>query len=225
MAIAFVQQQIATFTAAASVIDTLGAAPKVGSCLVLFSANSLVAVTSVTGGGVTWVKAAGIASHVATDLWFGLNSDGTSSAITVNYLNATGTGAVNVTEFSGVVRANAIDVNPASTNGTVSPVTSPVAVTTNASDLVVACAGYNGIGATTGGPTNSFVALTEGVNTRKIIPAYLLPTATGSYSTAWTEAAGGWDAAILALKAALLFEDDPWKVNRHLPSESIVTVF
>lgn len=203
MAIAFVQQKVATYSAAASVVDTLTATPGVGNCLILFSANSLVNVTSVTGGGITtWVKSTASASHVGCDLWYGLNSSGASAAVTVNYTNATGTGAVNVAEFSGVLTAAAVDVNPINTNGTVSPVTTPVAITTNAKDLVVCCAAYNGIGATTGGPTNSFIALTEGVNARKIIPAYLIPTVTGSYSTAWTEAAGGWDAAILALKAA-----------------------
>ncbi len=115
--IAFVQQKTTTYSAAASVVATLGFAPHPGSALVLFSANSSVGIPTVSGGGVTWVKGRSAGSHSVVDIWYGLNSSGTGTAITVSYTNATGSGAVNVSEFSGVATSNALDVAPASSTG------------------------------------------------------------------------------------------------------------
>jgi len=43
--------------------------------------------------------------------------------------------------------------------------------------------------------------LSEAASSNKIIPAYRIVTAIGSYSTSWTEANDGWDSAIVALKS------------------------
>jgi PKD repeat protein len=200
--IAFVQQKTAIYSSAASVIATLSAAPHPASALVLFSANNNVNITGVSGGGVTWVRGSSSSSHSVVEIWYGLNSSGTGTAITVNYTNATGSGAVNVSEFSGVATTNALDVAPAPSNGVSTTPTSPTAATNNPNDLVLAAAADTSVGATTSGPTNSFIALTEASNSNKIIPAYRIVTASGSYSTTWTEPNGGWDSAIVALKAA-----------------------
>jgi hypothetical protein len=118
----------------------------------------------------------------------------------VTYTNATGSGGVNVSEFSGVATSNALDVAPATGAGVSTTPITPTAVTTNANDLIVAAAADTSVAATTGGPTNSFIALSEAASGNKIVPAYRIVTATGSYSTGWTEANDGWDTAIVALK-------------------------
>jgi hypothetical protein len=200
-AIAFVQQKTATYSSTASVVVTLNAVPHVASALVLYSDNDSVNVTGVSGGGVSWVRGSSSGSHSVIDIWYGLNSSGSGTAITVTYSDATGSGGVNVSEFSGVATSNALDVAPASASGVSTTPTTPTAVTTNASDLILAGAADSSVGATTGGPTNSFIALSEAANINKIIPAYRVVTVTGSYSTSWTEPSEGWDAAIVALKA------------------------
>jgi PKD repeat protein len=201
--IAFVQQKTATYSSVSSVVATLGAAPHPGSALVLFSANNSVNITGISGGGVTWVRGASSSSHSVVEIWYGLNSSGSGTAVTVTYSNATGSGGVNVSEFSGVATSNALDVAPAPTTGTSTTPTTPAAVaTTNSNDLILAAAADISVGTTTAGPTNSFTALTEAANSNKIIPAYRIVAATGSYSTGWTEPNGGWDSAIVALKAA-----------------------
>ena len=199
--IAFVQQKIATYSSASSVVATLAAAPHPGSALVLFSANNNVSVTAVTGGGVTWVQSSSGGTHSAIDIWYGLNSSGSGTAITVTYANATGSGGVNLSEFSGIATSNALDVAPATTSGISTSPTTPSAVTTNAHDLIVGAVADTDLAATTGGPTNSFTALTEAANANKIVPAYRIVSATGSYNTSWTEGNDGWDTAILALKS------------------------
>jgi hypothetical protein len=199
--IAFVQQKIATYSSASSVVATLAAAPHPGSALVLFSANNNVSVTAVTGGGVTWVQSSSGGTHSAIDIWYGLNSSGSGTAITVTYANATGSGGVNLSEFSGIATSNALDVAPATTSGISTSPTTPSAVTTNAHDLIVGAVADTDLAATTGGPTNSFTALTEAANANKIVPAYRIVSATGSYNTSRTEGNDGWDTAILALKS------------------------
>jgi hypothetical protein len=195
-----VQQKTATYSAAASVVVGLSKAPGAGNALVLFSDNDNVAITGVTGGGVTWVKGSSHGTHSVGEIWYGLNSTGSGSSVTVNYANATGSGGVNVSEFSGVATANALDVAPAGKAGSSTTPTTPTAVTTNANDLILAAATDTTITATIAGPTNSFTALTEAAKVNKIIPAYRIVTATGSYSTSWTEKNGSWDAIIVVLK-------------------------
>jgi hypothetical protein len=199
--ITFIQQKTATYSSAASVMVNMNAAPGAGSALVLYSDNDSVGVTSVSGGGVSWVHGSSGGSHSVIDIWYGLNSSGSGTAITVSYANATGAGGVNVSEFSGVATSNALDIAPASTSGVSTTPTTPTAVTTNANDLILAGAADISVAATTGGPTNSFIALSEAADINKIVPAYRIVTATGSYSTSWTESNDGWDAAIVALKA------------------------
>jgi hypothetical protein len=201
--IEFVQQQAATFSSATSVVVTLNSAPRPGSALVLYSANSNVGVTGVTGGGVSWVRASSGGTHAVIDIWYGLNSSGSSTSITVTYTNATGNCGLNVSEFSGISTADAVDVAAASTSGISTTPTTGTAVTTHANDLIIAGAAGESVGPTTAGPTNSFIALTEAANGNRIIPAYRIVTSAGSYNTSWTESDEGWDAAIVALKGAL----------------------
>jgi hypothetical protein len=119
----------------------------------------------------------------------------------VSYTNSTGSGGVNISEFSGVAASNALDVAPPPASGSSATPTTPTVTTTNANDLILAGAADISVTATTGGPTNSFTALNEAANGNKIIPAYRVVSTTGSYNTSWTEANEGWDAVIVALKS------------------------
>jgi hypothetical protein len=197
--IAFVQQKTATYSSVSSVVATLGAAPHPGSALVLFSANNNVNITGISGGGVTWMRGASSSSHSVVEIWYGLNSSGSGTAVTVTYTNATGSGGINVSEFSGVATSNALDKAATASGNSTTP-TTPAVATTNSNDLILAAAADISVGATTAGPTNSFTALTEAANSNKIIPSYRIVALTGSYNTSWTEPSNGWDAAIVALK-------------------------
>ena len=199
--ISFVQQKSTSFSSVSTVVATLPAAPHPGSALVLFSANDNVPISSVSGGGVSWVSASSGGSHSVINIWYGLNSSGSGSAITVTYADATGSGGVNVSEFSGIATSNALDVAPATSSGVSTTPTTPTAVTNNAHDLILAAAADTDLAATTAGPTNSFIALTEAASANKIVPAYRIVSATGSFSTSWTEGNDGWDTAIVALKS------------------------
>ena len=199
--IALVQQRTTTYASAASVVVNLNAAPRAGSALVLFSANNSVGVTGVSGGGVSWVRGSSSGAHSVNDIWYGLNSSGSGTAITVSYASAAGSGGVNVSEFSGIVTSNALDAAPLTTFGISTTPTTLTTVTANAKDLILAASSDIGAGATSGGPTNSFIALSEAANSNKIVPAYRIVTATGSYGTSWTEPNGGWDTAIVVLKS------------------------
>src|SRR5262249_22631523 len=126
---------------------------------------------------------------------------GTGTAITVTYANATGSGGINIAEFSGVAASNALDVAPAATNGVSNNPATPTAITTNANDLILAATADTSVGGTQAGPTNGFEQLLESPNVNNIVSAYRIVNTTGSYNTSWTEPSGSWDAAIVALKS------------------------
>ena len=199
---AFVQQATANFSSNSTVTVTLNSNPIVGDALILFSDNDSFGISSVNGGGVTWVRGSSSGTHAVGEIWYGLNSSGANSFITVTYASASGSGAVNVSEFSGVATANALDIAPGANSGISTTPTTLAAVTNNANDLILAAAADINTAPTTGGPTNSFTALKEAASDEKIVPAYLIASATGSYTTSWTEGNDGWDAIIVALKSA-----------------------
>lgn len=200
--IAFVRQATNSAATSSSLVVTI-TAPNAGDALVLFSTNNNASITAVSGGGVTWVSGnVGGDGHIITSIWYGLNSSGSGTSITITYADATGNPAANVSEFSNVATASAVDVSPSETNAsTVNPY-SPAAVTTNADDLIVAVAGSNAT--VSAGPSDSFTGLTQvASSSNRTIPAYLSVNATGTYNTGWLTSSNSWDVHILALKAAV----------------------
>jgi hypothetical protein len=123
--IALVQQSAAATTLGATETVTLSSAPGAGHMLVLVWTNEadLVTVTSVSGGGVTWVKANQQNDNANTgdnEVWYGLNSSGAGTAITINLSGpATSLYSTAVLEFSGVPTAEpgVLDGKPAGTTG------------------------------------------------------------------------------------------------------------
>jgi len=199
-AIALVQQKTATYSSAASAVVNLNSAARAGSALVLFSANNSVSIKGVSGGGVSWVRGSSSGSHSVAEIWYGLNSSGSGTAVTVTYSDASGSGGVNVSEFAGVATSAALDVAPAGNSGISATPATPSAVTTHANDLILAAGADISVASTVGGPSNSFTPLAESANSNKIIPAYRTVSAIGTYSTSWMEGFEGWDAVVVALK-------------------------
>jgi len=184
------------------VICTLSQAPLPGDTLVLYNsyADGTVTGTSVTGGGVTWTLAGRSNTNALTEIWYGTNSTGVGTSITVNL-----TGTVNltvrttITEFSGVAFYGALDKGGTGSNGAASPITT-ASLTPVARLNEVVVASYKGAAVSTG-PTNSFTSLNT-LNT-SFQPVYLLvPNTSGSYSTGWTSSAGPWDSEIATFKGA-----------------------
>jgi hypothetical protein len=130
-----------------------------GNALILLSGIvPTTTISSISGGGVTWVKAIAFAgSGGETEIWYGFNSTGVGTSIAVTYaasVAATTNSAFTVQEWSGygILRATASgNVTAASSSYTVP------AVTCNQGDLIVICDDIN-----VGGPTGNPV---DGANT------------------------------------------------------------
>jgi hypothetical protein len=204
--ISFVQQITASTTAVTTLTMTLPALPRAGDALVLLtSSNGASGVTSVIGGGVTWIKIAASGANVNLDLWYGLDSSGASTTITVTY-GATEDVSANVSEWSGIAIANALDVawpNNSGSGGTT--VTTVSATTTNANDLIIGGFAQNANASISSGPTNSFTQLTNAggtVSPPLTGPAYRIVSSPGAYSTSWTvNTTNGWNSKFIALEA------------------------
>jgi len=196
---ALVQQATATYHLSSTVTVTLASAPRFGDALVLFSANDSVVIQSAAGGGVDWAHQVSSGSHSVCAIWWGFNSSSSGSSVTVTYVDGTGSGGVNVSEFSGLAPIAPDNIN-SSQGVSATPFVSVGTRTPN--DLILAAAADQSVNPTTGGPTNSFTALTEAADTNKIIPAYRIASVAGSYNTSWTEGIGGWDAVVVALQAS-----------------------
>lgn len=187
------------------------AAPVDGNTLVVIVglANSAATVTSVTGGGVTWVQAAYQSNTNATiSIWYGLNASGGGTTVTVNF--SAGNAAINFMEFSGIVSVETAEdgtevLNTGNTT-TLMPTTGNY-ITTNANDVLIAGLKTSST-AYSSGPTNSFNRLTAASTSQE--GAYRIVSATGTYSTdwVWSTTNRNWSTAMIALKAATASVDN-----------------
>jgi hypothetical protein len=200
--------QQSTANASGSTITlNLNQNPHVGNALVLSLANDSRFAVSVTGGGVTWAQATSSCNHICTEIWYGLNSSGSGTSITVNYGN-TGNIAAQISEYTGVGGVDAVGAN----NGISASIATASPTTLNANDLLVAAAGVHGASGLTvsAGPTKNFYPLNTAAaaaNDPTIVPGYGVFSATGIYSTGWTlSSSAGWDTVIVALKLGPLVQ-------------------
>lgn len=203
MAIALVQQANNATAAGTSVAVTI-AAPAAGSALVACIAGNgaTTGVLSVSGGGVTWAQAeASSASNYYAPIWYGLNSSGSGTTVTVT-TNASGRIAVIVTEWSGVLTAAALDVHGNNQNAG-STTATPGSLTESASGLYI----YNlahGSAGTAGAPNSSFTALTGAGTVSPLDDAgYLIQTSPAATNPSITlTASTDWDEVMIVLLAA-----------------------
>lgn len=207
MAIALVNQGAGGLGATGSAVAgttvtvTLSQAPLVGSMLVAFysSPNSLPAVSSISGGGVTWVLAkASAVTGADNEIWYGLNSNGTGTSITITANGTITASRVTVVEFSGVALDSALDATNSGSGSDATPLTGAITPQTSYNEVIFAS--YKGTTVSTG-PINSFVSLNT-LNASFQNAYLLVPSTSGSYSTGWTmTGANLWNATIASFKA------------------------
>ena len=161
------------------------ATPQIGDILILVAGFSVStsSISSITGDGVTWVKAKSSNVNTDVEIWYGLNSPGTGGAITATFSGPTTQDSWKYGEFSNVaISGNPVDVSGAS-NATSTTITTASITTNVANDLLIA-GHFNSSSTFSSGPTNSFLALQNNLNIDGA--AYYPPNAIGSYSTSWT---------------------------------------
>lgn len=200
MAIALVQQANNSQGSGASLAVTI-AAPAAGSALVVMCAQNSFAVSSISGGGVTWTLLNKSAfNFYSTEIWYGENSSGSGTTVTITLAGSTRCAAT-VTEWSGVKTSSAADASVPDTSGT-STSASPGAIDPSANPalyLAVASTQNSTFTSTVGGGFTQLTDPTPGGGALSVEGAYLIDnsghaSATPTFgilaSAAW-EAAGG----------------------------------
>jgi RHS repeat-associated protein len=131
-----------TTNPASTTTVTLPATVTAGDALVLEvgtdPGSSLPTVSSVVGGGVTWIKGSGVTVNSVGDqeTWYGTGSTGGPGTITVTMSNANNTFGAAIQEFSGVATTNPLDGTATNTGSGSTTVTTPAVTTTTTGDLV-----------------------------------------------------------------------------------------
>lgn len=201
--ITLVQQSTATSFAGTTNTVTLAKAPGVGSMLLLVfrNGNDSNDVTSVAGGGVNWVKAQSWTSPSIGDIWYGLNSTGVGTAITINLSGvASGTYAAGVSEWSGVATTNALDGAPAPATGTSTTPTTPSITPAVPGELfvgLISSAGAFTPGTVGGGFTKLGLGTNDGAG-------YLIGTDSSAHAMSWTTTNAAFTAGAVSFDPALV---------------------
>jgi hypothetical protein len=168
-------------------------------------AGTTTSVTSVTdSAGNAWTKGpVGFlsGSNTRVEIWYSTGAAPVAQ-VTAN-LSAPDIVSANVTEWSGVAAAQAVDALAGQGNPSADTAATPAIATTNADDLVLGAINFpRAVSATLSTP--GFSALANfNASTVSGRAAYRIVSAAGSYSLAWTlSGASTSGGAILALKAA-----------------------
>jgi hypothetical protein len=206
--IALVAQRTGALTTSGTALSIPVPATAAGDALVAsiaLAAGSSKSITGVTdSAGGTWTKGpVGFqsGSNTRVELWYRTGVPAGITTVTAT-LSAAAVASANVSEWSGVASASALDVQAARGNVAATTASTPALTTTNANDLLVAGLNYSGT-ATSSLSGGGFTALTPhtagNVNGRA---AYRTVSATGTYTATWDlSAAATSGTAILALKA------------------------
>ena len=199
--IALVQQSSTASAGVTSNTVTLTSSPAAGSLLVLLFRNGTDTndVTSVTGGGVTWVKARSWTTPEISDIWYGAGaSGGGGTAITINLSGPTA-GHVytsSVSEWSGVATTNPLDGNPPTTSGTSTTPTTPSITPTVPGELFIGLIATNGSftpGAVGGGFTALSFAGANGVG-------FLIATDASAHAMSWASTSAAFTAGLVSFR-------------------------
>lgn len=141
-------------------------------------------VTSVTGGGVSWVKAASSNVQRDAEVWYGSATSGTSTEVVINVNDNLGTGYWNLTEWSGISSSSPVD-NSISSSGISNIMATSGITPTTSGDLIVAMERNATNASFVSGPMNGFGLLQSG--TPSMFNAAYLVGGLGMYSTSWTQ--------------------------------------
>jgi len=175
-----------------------------GDLLVMIGANTLGALTSVTGGGVTsWSMAAGSDDYSNTEIWYGVVAAAAAKPRIVIKCDTTGYFRMNVTEWSGLVSSQDEVLDQASArSGSSSPALAGAFTTTHVAELVllgVSDYAPSSLGAPTGGAWSAMTSITVPGN--YIQGSWYQVAAPGSVSPT-VQTSHDWAAAIAAFQVA-----------------------
>ena len=192
-----------SFTATSNTIN-LAAAPKEGSLLVLLFRNGTDAndITSVTGGGVTWVKAQSWApaSQPLADIWYGLNAHLGGTAITYTLAGGpavTQLYSANVSEWSGVAAVDPPANRPQNTGtGTTATTASITPAVPNELFIGLISTAGGFVGSTPGG---GFSAFTNGLAGNGGA-GFLIATDPAAHAMSWTTTSAAFTGGLVAFE-------------------------
>lgn len=175
------------------------AAPMQGNCLVAW-VNASADVTSMSGGGVTWFKAAGTISpaNYYHQVWYGLSSDGLGST---SFNLITGPSALveaMVAEFSGVESVSALDFANAAIGTGSNPEGSSAGIATDL-DLILASVEWDDGGQTVTTHPPGYTSLAAGTFLQV---EYMVGEPGLVRGPIWALSASlGWATTVIGLKA------------------------
>ncbi len=206
-----------TGAAAASSLAVAVAAPTVGNTLIAVIAtrsSSASAVAGITNGGTTlsWTRAVQTtpSTTTTTEIWYAPVLAGAATPVTIS-LSASVFAAAVVTEYSGVLTANPLDVTANNSNGSNSAAasTGTTAATTQASALAVGGIGLRSSAYSLGTPTNSFVAIANSASSgsatsnAKVYAFDKILTSIGTLTSGGTVSTSSrWSGALAIFRAA-----------------------
>ena len=158
---------------------------------------------------MTWTQGAVMApgsGGVTVDIWYGHNSSGSGTAITITFSGSIGLNpTANVSEWSGLLNQGPTSTNTNSNTSGSSTMTTNSVTPTNPASLVIAVMGGSGSPTYSSGPTNGFTRMTAPSGSAVVLEgAYQIETSSASYSTgmSWTSSPP-WAAAIAAFDSPL----------------------
>jgi len=207
-----------TGAAAASALAVTLAAPTAGNTLIAVISTrsaSASAVSSIASSGtaLTWIRAVQTTPSISTttEIWYAPVLAGAGTSVTIS-LSASVFAAAVVTEYSGVLTANAVDVTANNSNGSngTAASTGTTTATTQANELAVGGIGLRSSGYTLGTPTNAFSLITNAASSNatavnnarvyafdKILTTSATVTSGGTVSTT-----SRWSGALATFRAA-----------------------
>jgi hypothetical protein len=152
-------------------------------------------ISSVSGGGVTWMEAIANVTPGGSRLfiYYGIDTSGGTKTVAVN--GASDSWGIELSEWAGV--SSSTD-GVASNNGTSAVASTGMIGTTTARDLLVAL--EVDVNFVTVGPQAPFSALTGSTSSiQSHSPGYQIVSATGVYGATWNLAGSiNWAAAVIA---------------------------
>jgi len=195
-----IQQAANSGTGITSLTVTLPQTPQLGDVLIVTEVSNYNRA-GVSGGGVSSWTYIWSQANENTVIVYSIVGSSPSATLTITLVATPSPGdlCAVVSEWSGL--SGATDGTGIAT-GTASPITTAPITTANATDLLISVRGDTG-SMTPGSPGTGWTAFTAPPQQPKaqIEAAYQIVSATGSYSTTWSDTGStGWGAVIAALK-------------------------
>ena len=181
---------------------TLPTAPAANRVLVMIGANVSGSLTTVSGGGATWTRAAQSLINSNVEIWFGV-TNGTSSTVTIAKPGSAAPTWMHVAEWSGLATTNSIDTARAD-DGAGATITAGSITTTTTRDLLLFAATASSP-TTFGTPTPGTWVTLQGITSTTFSQGewYRIVTANDTFAPSVTQTgSGNWEAAVAAFRIA-----------------------